>query len=74
MPSENDDILTGTSPEDAKNASEFMDKEPTADNSQPEDAGEGSSNRVNAAKAFFRAMYAGDEVDAQQYGMNVGEL
>jgi molecular chaperone GrpE len=35
---------------------------------------EEANNRVNSAKAFFRAMYAGDEVDAEQYGMNVGTV
>ncbi len=32
---------------------------------------EQNASRMNSAKAFFRAMYAGDDVNAEQYGMNV---
>jgi len=31
-----------------------------------------NSNRMDAAKAFYRAIYAGDEADAGKHGMKVG--
>jgi len=75
MSSENEDISAGENPRDVKNIPNTTE----TDDSLSGQGGlteneEESSARVNAAKAFFRAMYAGDEVDAEQYGMNVGTV
>jgi molecular chaperone GrpE len=76
MPSDNEDILAGGKAQDVKDVSGTAETDDAMsglsgldDNSEEE-----SAARVNAAKAFFRAMYAGGEVDAEQYGMNVGTV
>lgn len=44
---------------------------PTANQGQPAAEKVEGDNRMGAAKAFYRAMYAGEDVEAEQYGMNV---
>lgn len=74
MPAENEDILAGKKPRDVKNIPDTSEKDEASGQAGLAESEEESGARVNAAKAFFRAMYAGDEVDAEQYGMNVGTV
>ena len=65
MASGDEDILANKLSDDVKHVS---DSDPSPDKVENE---EENSSRMNSAKAFFRAMYAGDDVKAGQYGMNV---
>lgn len=73
MSSEDEDILADEPLADvkkeAKNPSVETKEEPSS--SDGEENAEENAARINSAKAFFRAMYAGDDVKAEQYGMNV---
>ena len=72
MSSANEDILAGKSSKDAKKTPDIQGADDAmSPQAGQEPAAEEGGNRMNSAKAFFRAMYAGDEVDAEQYGMNV---
>ena len=44
---------------------------PPAGEAEAAQAATENSNRVDAAKAFYRAIYAGEEADAEKYGMKV---
>jgi molecular chaperone GrpE (heat shock protein) len=86
MPEDAKRILPDTNSSDAKNPSDDgqtansdtdnsaqpVDTAESADSEEQAAAGEiDNSNRMDSAKAFYRAIYAGDDVSAEKYGMNV---
>ncbi len=71
MSSEDEEILTDKSLADVKKTSEDSVTGAEENASAEQESSEENSSRMNAAKAFFRAMYAGDDINAGQYGMNV---
>ncbi len=73
MSSADEDISAKKHSADVKKASNNsgMEAERSASSSDDGESAEENASRMNSAKAFFRAMYAGDDVNAEQYGMNV---
>jgi len=70
------DIKSSSSNEQSAHSDTDSSKQPAAgaestDNEGQEAAQAENSNRMDSAKAFYRAIYAGEEPGAEQYGMNV---
>jgi len=70
-----DDVKNSSDGGQSAHSDTGSNKQPPAESESITDEGQtsptDSSSRMDSAKAFFRAIYAGDEVEAEKYGMQV---